>query len=368
MELCLFFFITFWLMGFMDLYVYVRVIHVTSLPRWVCGILGLCIALALWRVPITRWLYGTPNALLPYPLLIGAGFVQCLALSLFLVTLGRDLAALIARLCRWRWGPIRPLRVLAVALPLAVWGFYGAVGVPAVRHVQLAVPDLPPALHGFTIAQLSDLHIGPLFNRAWLEGVVDKVNAQKPDLIAITGDVVDGPVAALRNEVAPLAQLKAPYGNFLSIGNHELYSGLEDWAAEFTRMGLLLRNAHTTLNIKGTPFVVAAVSDGGDLDLEMTLANAPKASILLLAHRPDLASRSAAAGVNIQLSGHTHGGLWLPLQSLIAKFNSGFVQGIYNVEGMRLYVHAGSGLWAGFPFRLGVPSEIAILTLVPART
>lgn len=355
-------------MGFMAIYVYLRVIHVTRLPRWLCAILGLCVALALWRVPITRWIYGTPNALLPYNLLLGVGFVQCLGLSLFLVTLGRDLAALIARLCRHPWGPIRPLRVLALALPLAAWGFYGAVGVPNVRHVQLAIPNLPPALNGFTIAQLSDLHIGPLFNRAWLEGVVDKVNAQKPDLIVITGDVVDGSVAALKNEVAPLAQLKAPYGTFLSIGNHEIYSGLENWAAEFTRMGLLLRNAHTTLNIKGTPLVIAAVSDGADMDLDMTLANAPKASTVLLAHRPDLARRSAAAGVDIQLSGHTHGGLWLPLQSLVGKFNNGFVQGLYNVEDMRLYVHAGSGLWAGFPFRLGVPSEIAILTLTPASS
>jgi len=172
--------------------------------------------------------------------------------------------------------------------------------------------------------------------------------------------------------VAPLADLKAKYGVILTPGNHEYYSGLQQWLPVFQSLGMrVLMNENTQIRVSGTPLAIAGVTDTAALnwglegpDPEKALSGLSKdIAKIMLSHRPSLASESAKAGASLQLSGHTHGGLVLPIAPLIAAFNGGYVSGPYTVDGMPLYVSRGSGLWGGMPLRLFVPSEITFITL-----
>ena len=190
--------------------------------------------------------------------------------------------------------------------------------------------------------------------------------------IVITGDVVDGSPSRLEEDVAPLADLKAKYGVIFAPGNHEYYSGIQQWLPVFQRLGMhVLMNENTQIRVNGTPLAIAGVTDTAALnwglegpDPEKALSGLSKdITKLMLSHRPSLAPESAKAGASLQLSGHTHGGLILPVTPLIAAFNGGYVSGPYTVDGMPLYVSSGSGLWGGIPLRLFVPSEITLITL-----
>ena len=200
------------------------------------------------------------------------------------------------------------------------------------------------------------------------------IKLANPELhvIVITGDVVDGSPSRLEEDVAPLADLKAKYGVIFAPGNHEYYSGIQQWLPVFQRLGMhVLMNENTQIRVNGTPLAIAGVTDTAALnwglegpDPEKALSGLSKdITKLMLSHRPSLAPESAKAGASLQLSGHTHGGLILPVTPLIAAFNGGYVSGPYTVDGMPLYVSSGSGLWGGIPLRLFVPSEITLITL-----
>lgn len=260
--------------------------------------------------------------------------------------------------------------LVALALLLGSWGTWESIRVPAVRQISLTIPRLPQALDGFSIVQLTDLHIGPVLNRAWLEKVVEKTNSLEPDLIAITGDFVDGRVSRLASELQPLADLKSKYGVFGVTGNHEYYWNVGEWREALNNLGVrMLENEHKSLGINGETLVVAGIPDlvaerfGEPLpDIKAAFKDAPAATRILLAHQPKNA-REYAAFTDLHLSGHTHGGLMFFLQPLIARFNNGFVSGMYNVGADNLYVSAGTGLWNGFSSRVGVPSEITRIVL-----
>ena len=257
-----------------------------------------------------------------------------------------------------------------LALALGAWGVWEAVRVPDVRDVEVKIPNLPPELDGFSIAQLSDLHVGPLLKKAWLEEVVAKTNALKPDLIALTGDYVDGRVAVIGEELAPLADLRAKYGVFGVTGNHEYYWNAAEWAEALKSLGVkLLSNQHEAIDVNGATIVVAGIPDlaassfglpGPDLD--EALKGAPEGLRLLLAHQPKF-FKEAAPKVDLQLSGHTHGGIMFFAQPLIARFNTGYVRGLYNEGGKMLHVSPGTGLWNGFSCRVGVSAEISRIVL-----
>lgn len=260
----------------------------------------------------------------------------------------------------------------ATILGPTAWGVGEAVAVPALHEQEVRLRRLPPQLDGLRVAQISDLHMSSLLRRDWVAAVVDTVNAQRPDLIVFTGDMVDGPPRMRMESARELRRLTAPLGIFACVGNHEYYSGYTEWVHAFGELGLrMLLNSHTTLSINGRELVLAGVTDPvahnfglPGPDLEAALAGAPAdTSCILLEHRPGMAARSARQGVDFQLSGHTHGGQAPGLREIVSAFNNGFLRGWYTVDGMPLYVSPGAGLWGGFPIRIATPSEIAIFTL-----
>ena len=340
------------------------------------------------KLLLTKLVYGTMGAFMPEPVQLASGYLHSAVTILFLLLVARDALLLLTWPFRRSTGRQRKIfyghkekkpasgfwafTLVLLALALSGYGMREALRVPPVREVRMQVPGLPDALNGFRIAQLSDLHIGPTFGKAWLTDVVARTDSLNPDLIVITGDVVDGSPSRLEEDVAPLADLKAKYGVIFAPGNHEYYSGIQQWLPVFQRLGMhVLMNENTQIRVNGTPLAIAGVTDTAALnwglegpDPEKALSGLSKdITKLMLSHRPSLAPESAKAGASLQLSGHTHGGLILPVTPLIAAFNGGYVSGPYTVDGMPLYVSSGSGLWGGIPLRLFVPSEITLITL-----
>lgn len=252
-----------------------------------------------------------------------------------------------------------------LALILGGWGAWQAVKVPSVRDIELKISDLAPGLEGFTFVQLSDLHIGPLLKKNWLEEVVKKTNALDPDIIALTGDYVDGRAEEIGQELEPLAGLRARRGVFGVTGNHEYYWNAAEWTEAIRNLGVsVLNNEHAFVDAEGSGLVIAGIPDLAASrfgfpppDLSKAFAGAPEGLRLLLSHQPKI-FKEAASAADIQISGHTHGGLMFFLQPLVAAFNAGFVSGLYSEGAGRLYVNPGTGLWNGFSCRLGAPSEI----------
>jgi len=249
-----------------------------------------------------------------------------------------------------------------------------------VRLEPVRLARLPPALSGFTIAQVSDLHVGPTIREREVRRMVDQVNALRPDAVAITGDLVDGSTRELGHIVAELGRLSARHGVYFVTGNHEYYSGAEEWIAFLSGLGVrVLRNERVALGDGapgGATFDLAGLNDHaaappgapGAMDLTRALAGRdPKRGLVLLSHQPRTAGVAAAvaAGVGLQLSGHTHGGQLFPW-SLAVRAAFPYVKGLHRVaaggaEGL-VYVNRGTGYW-GPPMRLGASPEITKVVL-----
>ena len=307
---------------------------------------------------------------------------------LFTFVVLRDLGWWVAKLGRWLVGAKGAVdkerrRMLLSSLNLAKvgtsgvllgWGLGEAVQVPAVKVVDVPIDDLPPGLDGFRIVQLSDLHVGPTIKRDFVEAVVQRANLLDADLVAITGDLVDGSVARLAADVAPLAELRSRHGTFFVTGNHEYYSGVEEWTDHLGRLGMVvLMNEHRLLSVAGTRVLVAGVTDHGAArshpeqasDPVAARANAPPNDLsVLLAHQPRSIFRAAEAGYHVQISGHTHGGQFFPW-NFLAFIAQPYVAGLHRHEGTWIYVSRGTGYW-GPPMRIGAASEITLIRLVRA--
>jgi predicted MPP superfamily phosphohydrolase len=259
-----------------------------------------------------------------------------------------------------------------LAFSLAALAVANAVRVPPLRDITVAVANLPQRFDGYRLVQLTDLHISRLFPARWTRSLVVETNRLGADAILITGDVIDGSVESRKADVEPLRDLRAPDGVFLIPGNHEYLSGYDGWMAHLASLGMLvLANAHAVLRRDEDQLVVAGVTDKSARranrptpDLSAALAGVPSgAPIILLDHEPRMAPQAASRGVALQLSGHTHGGMIMGLDRLVARANGGFVSGAYAVDGMTLYVNNGTGIWPGFALRLGRPSELTRITL-----
>jgi hypothetical protein len=298
--------------------------------------------------------------------------------SLLVLTVLREPLLLVAHmlgLAGPRLAPDSAAAVVLLALALTVIGLVNARRTARVVRVDVAIRDLPPQLANFRIVQISDIHVGPTIKRDYLQAIVERVNGLQPDLVAITGDLVDGSVAELAAHVAPLASLRSRHGSFFVTGNHEYYSGVQGWVRELQRLGIrVLQNEHVVLQHEGAGLVLAGVPDYGSHHFDPRQRSDPAAALagapaglprVLLAHQPRSAPAAAQAGFDLQLSGHTHGGQFLPW-SLFVPLQQPYTAGLHQLGGLQVYVSRGTGYW-GPPKRVGAPSEIAELRLVPAR-
>jgi hypothetical protein len=262
--------------------------------------------------------------------------------------------------------------VAASAGALTAVAMRSALGPVAVRRLPVALARLPPRLNGLSLVQLTDIHIGPTIGRAFIEEIVARTNALNPDIIAITGDLVDGTVPQLRDAVAPIGDLRARYGVFFVTGNHEYFSGATPWIAELTRLGVrCLRNERVSIGDGAASFDLAGVDDhsgarfgeqghGEDLDKALEGLD-PSREVVLLAHQPKSVFAASRFGIGLQISGHTHGGQIWPFSYLV-RLQQPFVAGLHRHAGTQIYVSRGTGYW-GPPMRLGAPAEITQLIL-----
>lgn len=260
----------------------------------------------------------------------------------------------------------------AIAALLAAVAVQQAARVPPLKEIAVVIDGLAPQFDGYTILQLTDLHLSRLFPDSWARVMVARANKLGADLIAITGDLIDGPLAARHADIAPLRDLSAPDGVYVIPGNHEYFFGYRAWMNHYATLGMtVLENRHVVLARGDGQLVLAGVTDRSARgaghpahDLAGAIAGAPQdAAVILLDHQPGGARQAAARGVALQLSGHTHGGMLIGLDRLAARANEGFVSGRYEVGGMTLYVNNGTALWPGFALRLGRPSELTRITL-----
>lgn len=258
----------------------------------------------------------------------------------------------------------------AAALGTVGYGTYGVLRGPRVKRVTVPLAKLPRAAHGYRIAVVSDIHLGPVLGRGFAQKVVDTINSTQPDLIAVVGDLVDGSVKDLGPAAAPLAQLTARHGSFFVTGNHEYFSGAEEWVEEVRRLGLRpLENARTELphfDLAGVNDV-AGENEGQGPDFARALGDRDRArACVLLAHQPVQIHEAVDHGVDLQLSGHTHGGQLWPANLLAGAANP-TLDGLDRYGDTQLYVSRGAGAW-GPPTRVGAPSDITVIELASART
>jgi predicted MPP superfamily phosphohydrolase len=321
--------------------------------------------------------------------LVGLGLFS----SLLVLTVLRDAALLVLSLVELALAGALPLERIAtltgrgvplVAAAITLWGFLNARRTAGVVTVDVPIPNLPAALQGFTIAQISDIHVGPTIRGDYVAAIVESVNRLGADMVAVTGDLVDGRVQDLAPHVAPLATLRSRHGTYFVTGNHEYYCGAAPWIRELRRLGLrVLQNEHVVLRHGDASLLVAGVTDWSAHHFDPAQRSDPQAAVrrraaddmplgapenaavkVLLAHQPRSAEAAERAGFQLQLSGHTHGGQFWPW-NLFVRFQQPFTAGLHRWRDLWVYVSRGTGYW-GPPKRFGAPSEITRVRLVAA--
>ncbi len=357
----------------------------TGLVGWQIGVSlllmtsAICLEVGLrhWRTRRRQHGHGDPELAAAF---VAMGFVS----SLLVLTLLRDVALIGA----WIAGLLglalsvpaialwSALAVPSLAALMTVWGLINARRTARVVTVDVPIADLPAPLHGFTIAQISDIHVGPTIKGDYLKAIVGAVNRLEADMVAVTGDLVDGSVAQLRSHVAPLGGLTSRHGTYFVTGNHEYYSGVTAWVSELRRLGVkVLLNEHVVLQHNEGALVIAGVTDHSGHHFDESHRSDPVAAIaaapdhvrtrILLAHQPRSAEAASRAGFQLQLSGHTHGGQFWPW-NLFVRLQQPFTAGLQRLQNLWVYTSRGTGYW-GPPKRIGAPSEITRLRLVPAE-
>lgn len=365
-------------------YIWARLVRDADLPppwasvgTWTIAGLGLLVVAGMMLRRSPRALVG-PIMWVAYTWL---GLMFLLIVLLAGADAARGLASVWSRL---RSSPPEdPERRIAIARWLsalvgfgaALLGGIGAVNAlraVAVKHVRIKLKRLPASASGYRIALVSDVHVGPTIGKGFIEEIVRRVNALEPDLVAIAGDLIDGSVAQLGPLVAPLAGLRAKDGVFFITGNHEYYSGVDEWLAFLPTLGIrVLLNERVSIGGAGG-FDLAGVEDlsargfgGHRADLPRALEGRdPSRALVLLAHQPKAIVEAERLGVDLQLSGHTHGGQIFPWMYAVA-LDQPYVAGLHDHGNAKIYVSCGTGYW-GPPMRLGAPAEITHIELEPA--
>jgi len=264
--------------------------------------------------------------------------------------------------------------VSTAALLFTGYGLAEARDVPDVKAVEIPFRDLPSQLEGFRIVQITDIHISPTVKRPYVAGIVSKVNQLDADIVALTGDLVDGSVRRLSGDVEPLAATRSRYGNFFVTGNHEYYSGAPAWIRKVQSLGFtVLNNSHRIIAHDSRKILLGGVTDynagrfydSHRSDPQSALRDAPPVDFkILLAHQPKNIFAAAKAGFDLQISGHTHGGQFFPWNFMVPFFQP-YVAGLHQHQNTQIYISRGTGYW-GPPLRLGSPSEITLLRLISA--
>jgi predicted MPP superfamily phosphohydrolase len=265
----------------------------------------------------------------------------------------------------------RAVGVLLVALSFGAIGLRNCLAGPATKEVEIELARWPKALDGFRIVQLSDIHIGPILGKRFAAEITRRANALAPDLVAVTGDLVDGLVSKLEHEVAPFGDLRAKHGVYFVTGNHDHYSGAAKWCEQIDGLGIrVLRNERVTIEANGAVFDLAGVDDhrsgfesgtGGE-DLDLALADLPEGrAVILLAHDPSTFKKASRMPIDLQISGHTHGGQIWPFEYFV-RIAVPFVAGLYRRGNAQVYVSRGTGFW-GPPMRFRAPAEMTSITL-----
>ncbi len=276
------------------------------------------------------------------------------------------------RLPQWRRLNNRlNLGLVLLALGITAHGVYNAFALPEVKEITIPLEQLEKPVR---LAMLTDLHADRYKDADFFREVVARTNALQPDAVVITGDFEDGPLRELAPALAPLRQLSSRWGTFAVHGNHDYFSGHTAWQSYLSSLGIrFLNNEHVLpgaglLVLAGVTDPAAAHNGQHPPHLGRALHGSPGGKpVVLLAHQPRIAADAARHGVALQLSGHTHGGQCPLLYPLLAAFNDGLVKGLYRREKLQVYVSSGTSLWSGFPLRLGIPPEIALIHLVPAH-
>jgi predicted MPP superfamily phosphohydrolase len=260
--------------------------------------------------------------------------------------------------------------LFGISLLLLSWGYAHAKAGPEVKYVDIPIANLAAPLEGYTILQISDLHAGPAIDRAYVENVLKKVKGIKVDIIALTGDIADGKFSKYHDRVAPIAELYTKAPVLYVPGNHEYLRDNSLWRDYFEKMGFhTLFNAHTVITYNGASILFAGITDPEvkevdprqQPDILLAMKNAQRAELkILLSHRPHVAEEAAPI-FDLQLSGHTHAGQFLPW-SLLMKLFQPFAVGLNKCGNMWIYTNPGTGFW-GPPIRLGTTSEITVLRL-----
>lgn len=360
----------------LGLIVVLRFVPQLPIPRTLKYGLGTALLVVSQHHLLTRLVWGNMfSPEVPRAAMIAVNWLFGAILLLAGIQLVVEIVRALASLARRRWLTVpTSLATLfgAAAMLVSGYGVAQAIRLPRVRTVEVRIAGLDPALDGLRVLHLTDIHSSRLFDRPFVEAVVAQANAERPHLILITGDLIDGTVEARRHDIAPLAELRAPLGVYVTPGNHEYYFGYQAWMDQFRRLGLrVLENGHAVIRDRSAALTIAGVTDraAGDRglpmpDIERAIAGAPDGvPIILMYHQPGRAAEASKARVALQLSGHTHGGMIRGFDRLIAKYNSGFVSGLYNVAGMPLHVGNGTAMWIGFAIRLGVRSEMTVFRL-----
>jgi predicted MPP superfamily phosphohydrolase len=318
----------------------------------------------IWILPVMYWDSERGRETLIDHIVHRASYLSMAWVSFILVlTLARDLVLLVT------WGnPTVQTAGVPVVLAGSVLGVViGAVAAfrgPRIERVDIPFAGLDPDLDGLRIVQISDLHVGPNIGRRYVERVVELTRSLRPDLVVLTGDIVDGPVARLAHDVAPLAALENAY---FILGNHDCYAGADAWMQHFREMGMtVLANSHAVISKGKARLLVGGMVDPAYQRLRPEISITEEADFkLLLAHNPRLAPKGAKAGFDLQLSGHTHGGQFFPWTLAVRLVHAPHVWGLSQEGPMKVYVSAGTGTW-GPPVRFGTNPELTLVRLVRA--
>jgi predicted MPP superfamily phosphohydrolase len=365
------------LVGGMHYYLWARLVRDPLLPETWARVLTVTIVALGVAMPATLFAARLLPGSVARPAIwvsfiwMGVGFL--LVAFFGLADLVRLLAFVVAR---YR-GPVEPdperrivlartvaAGVTAVVAGLSTIGIRSALSGIQIKQLDVKLRGLPQELAGFRLVQISDVHVGPLLRKDWVAHIVEQIRQLAPDLVAITGDLVDGRVHELREHVAPLAKIEARRGVYFVTGNHEYYSGVEEWYAHLPSLGVRpLRNERVEV---APGLELAGIEDPtGAPDLAAALhGRDPEVALVLLAHQPRQFAEAAKRGVPLTLSGHTHGGQIWPFSWLVALAQP-YLAGLHHRGESQLYVSRGTGFW-GPPMRVFAPPEITLLRLQPA--